>query len=358
MSASTPTSSPEHVGARYLDSLEAEARRILPEAVHRYLSQGARDGVSTSEAERAWDRFRFLPRVLRDVTRIQPGATVLGHPMTGPFGVAPTTLQRAVRADGELAMADAVRDSGSLLVVSSNAGSPFAELGATGVSWWLQVYLTSDRTLSVPVVERAVAAGATAVVLTVDTPVVGTKYDGGRPVWHSVDADLVRVNFDADRDDPGMEKARDLGPHDVAWLADSFGVPVVVKGVLHPLDARRCVDAGAAAIWVSNHGGRQLDRTVSTADALEGVAREVGTDVEVYVDGGIRHGAHAVIARALGATAVFLGRPPLLGLAVEGAAGVSHVLEELRGEVEEVLTLLGVPSYAELSRELVVAPAS
>ena len=186
-------------------------------------------------------------------------------------------------------------------------------------------------------------AGAAAVVLTVDTPVVGTKYDGDGPtVWDGADPSWVRVNFpEGYGGAPGEEKATDLGPQDVAWLAQATGLPVVVKGVLRPEDARRCLDAGAAAVWVSNHGGRQLDYAASTASCLEAVVAEVGTSAEVYVDGGVRCGRHALAALALGARGVFLGRQPLYSLAAGGPDGVRRMFEELDGELREALRLAG-----------------
>jgi 4-hydroxymandelate oxidase len=331
--------------ARWSDALEERARSVLPAPVFDYLSMGAREGVTAAEAVAAWDRHRFAPHVLRDVRAPDVTTTVLGTPLAAPVAVAPTTLQRAVHPEGELAVARAVADSGSLMVVSSNAGTSYAEIGGTGVAWWLQAYLPQDRALAEPMLQRAVAAGARAVVLTVDTPVVGTKYDAPGPtVWDHVAAASLRVNFDPGYDDrPGAEKAQDLGPADIAWLGERTGLPVVVKGVLRPDDARRAVDAGAAAVWVSNHGGRQLDRAVSTASALPGVASAVGDAVEVYVDGGVRTGLHLVTATALGARAAFLGRPVLHALAVDGAAGVSRLLRELTAEMVEAMRLSGCP---------------
>ena len=193
----------------------------------------------------------------------------------------------------------------------------------------MQAYLPADRTLAVPLLQRAVAGGARAVVLTVDTPVVGTKYDDGPSVWDVVDPALVRVNFDPGYDDqPGSEKALDLGPRRHRVAGRQTGLPVVVKGVLRADDARRAVEAGAAAVWVSNHGGRQLDRAIATSSALPAVAAEVGAEVPVYVDGGVRSGLDLLSAWALGADAVFLGRLPVLALA-DGEAGVAAVLDRL-----------------------------
>lgn len=338
---------------RFLASLEESARAVLPEAVHRYFRQGARDGVTAAEATAAWDRFRFLPQVLRDVTDVDTSTTLLGTTVETPVAVAPTTLQRAAHPDGEPAMARAVRDAGSLLVVSSNAGSTFEEIGETGVPWWLQLYVTADRPTSAPLVERAVEAGARAVVLTADTPVVGTRYDDGPPVWDLVQPGWVHANLPSTYGTaPGDEKATDLGPQDIAWLAETSGLPVVVKGVLQPNDARRCIDAGAAAVWVSNHGGRQLDYAAATADALAGVAEAAGTDAEVYVDGGVRAGRHVLAALALGARGVFLGRQPLYALACAGEAGVTRMFGELDAELVEAMRMAGCSSAMLVPRRL------
>lgn len=318
----------------------------LPPEVLEYVRQGAREGVTAAEATAAWRAVRFLPHVLRDVTQIDLGVDLLGHRTEVPWGAAPTTLQRAVHSDGELAMARATRDAGSLMVVSSNAGTTFAEIGDTGVHWWLQAYLPQDRTLADGLLRRAAAAGAEAVVLTLDTPVVGTKYAAGdRSVWDVVDPALLRVNFDPGYDDgvPGAAKATDLRPADLARVREVSGLPVVVKGVLRGDDARGCVVAGADAVWVSNHGGRQLDRAAATAACLPAVVAAVDGSVPVYVDGGLRSGLDVLAALSLGADAVFLGREPLLALR-EGERGVATWHASLRHQVVEALRLAGCRS--------------
>ena len=334
---------------RWASALPDLAREVLPEPVYRYFRQGARDGVSAAEAAQAWDSFRFLPRVLHDVTDIDLTASLLGTPVRSPFAVAPSTLQRAAHPDGELAMARAVARAGSLMVVSSNAGTDFDTIAASGAAWWLQAYVPADRPTCRPLLDKAVAAGARAIVLTVDTPVVGTKYDDGPAVWDVVDPGWLRVNFpEGYGQRPGDEKATDLGPHDIGWLRGVTGLPVVVKGVLRPEDARRCVDAGASAVWVSNHGGRQLDYAAPTAQCLAGIVAEVGTDAEVYVDGGIGSGRHGLVAGALGARAMFLGRLPLYALAADGADGVARLLDELTAELAEALRLAACPDLTVL----------
>lgn len=351
---------------RYADEAARVAHERLSEVVHAYLMCGAGAGVSAAEAEAAWSAYRFLPRVLMDVTDVDVSTTLLGTPVRSPWGIAPTTLQRAVHPEGEVAMARGAAAAGSVLVVSSNAGSPFDAIAGTGVAWWLQIYVTEDRAATIPVVERALDAGARALVLTADTPVVGRKRGPAAGIWDAIDPSWVRANVEASGDGAtddgasgggaaGGRKAMDLGPQDVAWLAERFEVPVAVKGVLHPADARRCVDAGAAAVWVSNHGGRQLDRAVPSALALGEVASAVGASAEVYVDGGLRGGADGLAAAALGARAVFLGRPALQALAAGGAAGVNRLLGELSEELLEALQLSGVSDWGGVPPDLLRA---
>ena len=240
-------------------------------------------------------------------------------------------------------MAEGTAEAGCLHVVSSNAGTLFADLAAAG-PWWLQAYIPPDRDLFRPVVEAAVAAGARAVALTVDTPYPGSKPDVDDADWTGIDLGFWRRNYP--EDDTG-QWAKDLTGDDVAWLRETAGVPVVVKGVLRGDDALRCLDAGADAIYVSNHGGRQLDRAVSTASVLREVVDAVGDRAEVYVDGGIRSGVDALAALALGARAVFVGRPALWALGVAGAPGVARLLQELKAELQEALELAGCATPAD-----------
>ena len=330
--------------ARWLDEVESLAREALPAPVFRYVAEGARDEVTTAEAAQAWGRFRIAPRVLQDVSDVDPSCELLGRRFALPLGIAPMTLQRAADPDGEVAMARAAAAAGVPLVLSSNAGSTFAEVAATGVTWWLQAYLAPDRDQSRGPVEAAAEAGAAGVVLTVDTPVLGTRYPSpdAPPVWEVAEHGWVGANVPSLGLEPGERpKAMDLGPRDVGWLGRVTGLPVVVKGVLRGDDARRCVDAGATAVWVSNHGGRQLDRVVATADCLSAVRASVGGDAQVYVDGGVRSGLDVMVATALGADAAFLGRPMFHALAAGGADGVVRAIAELGAEVVESLRLAG-----------------
>ncbi|HEY3530262.1 MAG TPA: alpha-hydroxy acid oxidase [Nocardioides sp.] len=334
---------PPDVGGRWLDSLAARAQRVVHPAVWSYLESGSYGEVTVGEATRAWSEVRFRPRVLRGATTPDLRTTLLGNPVASPVGVAPTAMQRAIHPLGERATVAGAEAAGALCVLSSNCGTRWDELGGTS-PWWLQAYLPSRRELMLPVLEGAVAAGASAIVLTVDTPFPGSKYAADAEDWTGIDLSWWRVNFA----DPEFDRwAPDLGVDDIGWLRDRTGLPVVVKGVLRADDALRCIDAGAAAIYVSNHGGRQLDRAVSTASALRDIAAAVGERAEVYVDGGIRTGVDVLAASALGAQAVFLGRPVLHALAVDGATGVERLLTEITAELAEVLALAGCASPGE-----------
>jgi 4-hydroxymandelate oxidase len=343
-----------------LVELEELAHRKLPPSVSEYIRQGSFAGLTTAGAPAAWDQIRFRPRMLRDVSKVQTQTTVLGHDVAAPVLVAPWTLQRAAHPDGELATARAVAAAGSLMVVSSNAGSRFEDIAATGARWWLQPYILKDRGLTTAMMQRGVAAGAAAVVLTVDTPVVGRKLNAGPPVWDVVPGEFMRVNIDTPDTDVALDKADDLTLDAIGWLAEVTGLPVVVKGVLRGDDAAAMVAAGAAAVWVSNHGGRQLDQAVSTAVALPEVAEAVaGSAAEVYVDGGLRKAEHVLAALALGASAAFLGRPVAWSLAAGGpdhcggTPGVAELLAAFGADLAHVMALAGARDVSELSRDLI-----
>ncbi len=331
---------------RWLDQVESLARESLPEPVFRYVAEGAREEISVREAVEAWRSIRVAPRVLRDVRHVETGIELLDRPFTVPIGIAPMTLQRAAHPDGEIAMATAAAGSGVPLVLSSNAGTTFTDIGSTGAAWWLQAYLRPDRADSGPLLAAAVEAGASAVVLTADTPVVGTRYASS--IWETADPAWAGANLAESGGDPsGRPKAMDLGPADIEWLARTTGLPVVVKGVCRPEDARLCVEAGASAVWISNHGGRQLDQTLATAHSIGPVRAAVGDTAQVYVDGGVRSGLHAMLAVALGADAVFVGRPLFHALAAGGPAGVAQALTELGEELVEAMRLGGCATLAE-----------
>jgi 4-hydroxymandelate oxidase len=346
----------------WMEGVRTRARDVLPEWFAEFTEAGAGDEITASGAPAAWDRLRLRPRILTDVSCVSTATTVLGAPVATPVLVAPTAMHLCAHPDGEAASAAGTAAAGSLFCLSTRSGTPMAQVAAAGAPWWAQVYVVRDRNLTAGYVRRAAQNGASALVLTADTPVPGRK-----PRWEAlgispdlppgcVTANLVPGDAEpAGPADPMAQlQAADLTPDVIGWLARISRLPVVVKGVLRGDDAVRCADAGAAGVYVSNHGGRQLDGAVSTATALpEVVAALAGSGVEVYADGGIRRGSHALRALALGARAVFVGRPVLWGLAAGGADGVREVLATLTAELDHAMALAGAPTVAHLTPDLV-----
>jgi 4-hydroxymandelate oxidase len=327
----------------------ARAAAVLRPEVHAYYATGAGDGVTAAEAAAAWTELRLRPRVLRDVSAVDTATHVLGDRLAAPLVVAPSALHGLAHDAAEAETARGAAAAGSLTVVSTRASRRLEEIPAG--PWWFQAYVMKDRGLTRGLVQRAAGAGASAIVLTGDTPYLGRRSGLGRnalagdPLINLVGASAASIEQDPSA---GLEAIEEL--------AGASGLPVLVKGVLRGDDAVRCLDAGAAGIVVSNHGGRQLDRAIPTARALPEVADAVAGRAPVLVDGGLTSGLDVLCALALGADAVLLGRPVLWALAVGGAAGVQECLEALTDELAHVMGLAGASSLAEVGRDLVVRP--
>jgi 4-hydroxymandelate oxidase len=336
------------------DDLESAARSALPDGVYDYIASGSGVEETLPANLAAWREIGLRPRVLRDVSAVDTTTTVLGTEVSSPVLVAPTGYHRLAHPDGEVASAKGTAEAGGLFVLSTRATTPLGDVAAVAGPWWLQVYVLRDRGLTAEIVQAATAAGARALVLTGDTPYVGSK---ARPSAYPAAAPgRCLVPALENRADEGTWQSPAVTFDDIGWLRDvSGGLPVVVKGVLRADDARACLDAGAAALWVSNHGARQLDGAIATARALPEVRSAVGDACEVYVDGGIRTGRDVLRALALGARATFVGRPVLWALATGGGEGVRHLLTSLRDEVTEAFALAGCRSPAEVTGDLVHA---
>jgi 4-hydroxymandelate oxidase len=348
-----------------LAALEAAARERLDRGVYDYVAGGADDEHSVADARAAWSRLRLRPRVLRDVSEVSMATTVLGSRLPVPLLVAPMAYHRMAHPDGEAASAAGAAAAGAGYILSTQATMSVEEVAEAvpEAMRWFQVYVVRDRGWTADLVARAAAAGYRALVLTVDVPLLGNRLrdlrndfrlpTGLKPANAPPAGAARQRELDADplaqagQFDPG------LTPEVIAWLADRSGLPVLVKGVLRGDDALACLEAGAAGVVVSNHGGRQLDTVVATADALAEVAAAVGDRGEVYVDGGIRRGTDVVKALSLGARAVLVGRPVLWGLAMGGAAGVERVLSGLAGELRLAMALCGAPDLDRLTPDLV-----
>jgi 4-hydroxymandelate oxidase len=341
---------------------EDRAREAADPAAWEYLARGSGANVTANENVAAWSRWVLLPRVLRDVSTVDLSTTVLGTRIPTPIFVAPTAMHRFFTVDGELATARAASDVGTVYVVSMAATQSVEDVAtaAPDAARWAQMYMLRDRGRTRALAERAAAAGYGAIVASVDGAAVGrgtASAASGRletPDWMRYPN--LASGEDSDTSDI-MRLVGDFDPSitfdDLALFGEWSGLPVVVKGMLRADDASRAVDAGAAAIAVSNHGGRALDGVAATADVLPHVVDAVSGRAEVYVDGGIRTGSDVVKAVALGARAVMVGRPVLWGLCVDGACGAAQVLDLLGTEFEAALAFCGATSVAGLTRDLV-----
>jgi isopentenyl diphosphate isomerase/L-lactate dehydrogenase-like FMN-dependent dehydrogenase len=331
-----------------------------------YLAGGSGDEWTLGENRAAFGRWTFRPRVLCDVSEISTATTVLGSRLEVPVVVAPVAYQQLYHPDGECAAARAAGAVGAGMGVSTFTTRSHEEIAAAapGLVQWCQLYVFQDRGVTREHLAGAAAAGCSAVILTVDTPRLAQRERDLR-VGFEIPPDLplpyARTAVGGAAHNPADQFAlldASVSWRDLEWIAGEGRLPVVLKGVVTAEDAELAVEHGAAAVVVSNHGGRQLDGVPATLDALPEVVEAVAGRVEVYLDGGIRRGADVAKALALGARAVLAGRAPVFGLAVAGEDGVRHVLELLRDELGLALCLLGCTSPDQLTRAHVQRSAS
>jgi 4-hydroxymandelate oxidase len=346
-----------------LHEYEEAARAILPPAIVGFVAGGAEDEASLRGNREAFDRWRLLPRILRGISEADPATTLFGQPIALPVLVAPMGGHQTVHSEGERAAARGAREAGTILCLSTATSVRMEEVAPVAGPWWFQLYVAHDRERCAELIRQAEVLGASAIVVTVDVQKLGRREADTRngfelPPGVTFPHLLPPGADEQSSDTPGFYKLIEwdaaVGWDDLDWLVGVTTLPLVVKGVLHPDDAREAVERGVRGVIVSNHGGRQLDHAVAALDALPAVAGAVGDRVEVLLDGGIRRGTDVLKALALGARAVMLGRPVLWGLAVDGAAGVARVLDLLRAEIALDLLLCGKASVAEVDRSLVV----
>ena len=347
-----------------LDDLERDARHAIGEMAYAYYAGGADDERLLPGNVAAWGRWQLHPHVLTGVAEVSTATTLLGSAVSAPVAVAPTALQGLAHAEGEVACARGAAAAGALLILSSLATCSLEEVAAAtpDAVRWMQVYVLRDRGRTADLVRRTAAHGYRALVLTVDAPVPGLRLREWRLGVHLPD-DLVLPNLAGGSTDSARaggfmavvtnEFEPALTPDDVGWLCGLSELPVVVKGVQRADDAVRCVDAGAAAVVVSNHGARQLADAPATADVLAEVVDAVAGRAEVYVDGGVRRAPDVVKALALGARAALVGRPSLWALATGGAEGVAALLRWYEAELRRTLHLCGAATVDDLDRTLV-----
>ena len=330
-----------------------------------YYEGGALDEITLRENTAGWERLKLYYRVLASVGKRDLSTTVLGQAISMPIVVAPTAFHRLACEAGEIATARAAKAAGTLFILSSLSNTAMESVFAQAAGpRWFQLYVYKDRAITLELVQRAEAAGAEAIVLTVDAPGLGTRERDARNSFRLPDglavenlaplgkghipevqgsglAAYVKANF-----------KEDLGFDDLDWLCRSTRLPVVVKGVCRGEDARRAAEHGAKAVVVSNHGGRQLDTAPATCEVVPRVAEAAGDLCEIYVDGGIRRGSDVLKAIALGARAVLVGRPILWGLCVAGEEGAANVLEILRRELDEAMLLCGCTKLSDIDSSL------
>ncbi|MCF0095198.1 4-hydroxymandelate oxidase [Micromonospora sp. MH99] len=331
------------------------ARAVLAPDVWDYIAGGSAAEVTLAANRAALDRVAVLPRVLRGNDAVDLGARLLGRPYAMPVGVAPMAYQRLVHPDGEPGLAAAAGAAGVPYLASTLSSTPIEEITEAGADVWFQLYWLRDRALVRDLLDRVVAAGCHALVVTVDVPVLGRRPRDLRNAFR-LPADVVAANLPHGRDalahagapgvsaiathtDASFESA--LRWADLAWLREHVDLPLVVKGVLDPRDAVEAVRIGADAVVVSNHGGRQLDGTPASVTMLPEVVDAVGDGAQVLLDSGIRGGTDVLRALALGAAGVLVGRPMLWALAVGGRGGAQDALALLAAEVRDALILAG-----------------
>ncbi|MEI2417843.1 alpha-hydroxy acid oxidase [Orrella sp. JC864] len=365
--------------------LERQARKRLPPSIYGYVVGGAEDEQSVRGNRAGFERWRFVPRPLVDVSLRSQETELLGRHYAAPLGISPMGVAALCRFDGDCAMARAARALNLPFILSGASTTPLERVAAAFPDAWFQAYIPSRREVIAPLVQRVARAGIRTLVVTVDVPIAsvreielrngfsiplrlsGKLVLGGlaRPRWmlDTFARTLLRQgvphfeNFTATRGGPIITAAR--GDHragraalcwdDMRWLRDQWPGTLVIKGILHPDDARNAQSVGADGVIVSNHGGRQLDGAIAPIEALPEIVQAVPA-MPVMIDGGFRRGTDVLKALALGARFVFVGRAAMYGLAVGGEAGVAHALRLLQKEIDLNLALLGCPATSGLSR--------
>jgi 4-hydroxymandelate oxidase len=347
---------------------ETAARGLLEPVYYDYVAGGARDEVTVRANEEGFDHLSLLPRVLRGNTKRDVSVSLFGSRASMPVLISPTAFHRLFCVEGEVATARAAARADTIMIASMASTVAVGEVAAAARAavpdrepgLWFQLYLQPDHEDTAALVRRAAEAGCTALVVTVDSPVLGANERNRRNHFHDLPAGMYCENLRNLRgDEPGnvrqIAMSAALTWDDVDRLREHTALPIILKGVLHPEDAKTAVAHGVDGLLLSNHGGRQLDTAPATIELLPEFVREVGEQIPVLLDGGIRRGTDVVKALALGAAAVGVGRPIVWGLAVGGEQGAARVLETLREELDHTLALCGVDGFADLSPALVRA---
>lgn len=349
-----------------LRELQCEAQRRLDPAVYDFFVGGADDEITLRANEAAFRRIGLVPRVLCGAAQRELKITLLGCCASMPILLAPTAFHQLAHPDGERATARAAAAAHTIMVVSMASTvaveeivEAAREMPGSRPNLWFQLYIQPDLGFTEMILRRAETAGCSAIVVSVDSPAFGRRERDLRNGFNDLPAGMCCENLRDLRGENESDQPRqiifwpELSWKEIEWLRKATKLKIALKGIMHPEDARLAVSHGADAIFVSNHGGRQLDTVPAAIDLLPPIADAVKGSVPLVLDGGIRRGTDVVKALALGATAVAVGRPVLWGLAVAGQKGVAYVLEMLRSELDRALALCGCRSVGEVRRDLV-----
>lgn len=352
-----------------IEDYEKHALEHLTPSIRDYYKGGAGEEYSAKWNREAFKNYRIRPRFLRNVSERDISTTVLGYKVSMPLGVAPTAMQRMAHPDGECANARAAQAAGTIFTLSTIATSSIeevAEAAPKGIKW-LQLYVYTDRNITLNLIRRAERAGFKALVLTIDAPIFGDRRADLRNKF-SLPNHLRFANFQGDlskrinstKTGSGLNEYvtalfdTSLSWDDVKWLKRITTLPVILKGILTVEDACLAVENGADAIIVSNHGARQIDSVPATIEVLPEISKAVGDKIEIYMDGGVMQGIDVFKALALGAKMVFIGRPMLWGLAYNGEKGAYEILELMRKEIDSAFALTGCKSVKDITRDMVI----
>lgn len=355
---------PPHVAA--LADYEPLARERMSEGAWAYLNGGSGDEWTLRENLAAFARWPLRSRALRPMAEASTSLTLFGVNLAAPILLAPVAFQKLAHPEGEMATALAASALDTCMVLSTQASVLLEDVAAqASAPMWFQLYIQPDRDFTATLVRRAEQAGYRALVITIDAPVTGLRNREQRAGF-ALPPGIEAVNLH------GMRQLPPAGPEamlfgtpvltcvptweDIRWLRGLTNLPIILKGIVDPADARRAIDAGANGLIVSNHGGRALDGVPATIDLLSDVVASVNGEVPVLMDGGIRRGNDVLRALALGAKAVLIGRPYIHALAAAGALGVAHCLRILRAELELAMTLTGCPTLAEIDHSIIAQP--
>lgn len=350
---------PPHICS--LEDYRREAQARLSEPVWAYIDSGSGDQRSLQRNRQAFNQYGIWSRVLQAVQQGHSRTTLLGQTLPHPIMLAPVAHQKLLHPDGELATAEAADATDTAMMVSTLASQPLAEIAARSRSpLWFQLYWQGQRQRSLQLLQQAEQAGFSAIVITLDVPINGLR----RQIQRSgfvMPIEAAAVNVAGELQPPAINAGESAvfqgwmatAPQwdDIAWLIEQSPLPVVLKGILHPADSLRAQQLGAAAVILSNHGGRALDEVPAAFEVLPQHRQQLGNDYPLLIDGGIRQGSDVFKALALGANAVLLGRPQLYGLAVAGALGVAHQIQLLRQELEVTMALAGCATLEQITPE-------